>query len=419
MSMKLVWVPDDEDEHSRLDKESYGKIMWKVMDKIFAQLQSTSTMNTGEMIYSTAVLMRDVKRALTNVWEEAKSFRISNEVHMVESSVLDRLGRDGLFPWVRDPKLEGYKFYMCLAMRRDKVFQYGFASVVGKRYLSERIISANRVQIIDHHRTTSWAEREYLSFANLVKQEADHLRRLMYEMPGSVFYSKSRVYLEMLHNETVYAVDNSDGTSAFLRQMWDKIKEVEYHIRDVPVFVEFRKTFLRPFIDDFRNRCDRWSRLCQRFDASDLFVLDAYRKDHNIFDEDVAAFESFTGIQVSNRKDRKATSVEVEKAKYWLKVLEKIKGDERFVLDILASSMHPNEVSLFVDRFIFEIPMQPRVLQRCLKILEEHLGDESVLERVVLFHDYTRMMDDKYNIRITNNKASTHRTKNMVNLLAD
>lgn len=117
-------MPDDEDEHSRLDKESYGKIMWMVMGKVFNGMGGRSdSLTEGSLVYRTALQMREVKRALTNVWEEAKSFRISNEVHMVEISVLDRLSRDGLLPWMHDTDIRRRQLQMCMVFRRSLVFR--------------------------------------------------------------------------------------------------------------------------------------------------------------------------------------------------------------------------------------------------------------------------------------------------------
>lgn len=69
------------------EQETYGKVMWAVLTGLFKQINDNSILTKGELVYRTAIQMKDVKRALTNVWEEAKSFRISNEVHMVSLRV--------------------------------------------------------------------------------------------------------------------------------------------------------------------------------------------------------------------------------------------------------------------------------------------------------------------------------------------
>lgn len=74
--------------------------------------------------------------------------------------------------------------------------RYAFAAVVGKRYLSERIISANRVQIIEHHRCVSWAEREYMNFAAVVQKEMSVLRDLLQDMETNITGGKERELLE-------------------------------------------------------------------------------------------------------------------------------------------------------------------------------------------------------------------------------
>jgi hypothetical protein len=179
VAMKLVWVPDDEDEHSRLDKDAYQKIMWDVMNSVFNGVSKDEAMVLkGDVVYNTAIQMREIKRALTDVWEEAKNFRISNEVHMTEISVLERLCRDGVFHWLHARNVQEHRMRVCFMMRRSPSLRYAFASVVGKRFLSERIISANRVQIIEHHRTVSWAEREYMALVELLRRNAGQVKIL-------------------------------------------------------------------------------------------------------------------------------------------------------------------------------------------------------------------------------------------------
>lgn len=87
---------------------------------------------------------------------------------MVESMIIDRLHRDGAFPWIG--RLS--KLHLCFLLRRHEQFRYTFASAVGKRMASERLMSSSRASIIEHHRSASWAEREYLGLYNFMNENA-------------------------------------------------------------------------------------------------------------------------------------------------------------------------------------------------------------------------------------------------------
>jgi len=88
---------------------------------------------------------------------------------MTEIMVLERLAQDDVFPWYREPeKIEPLE--LCFIMRRHPSFRYQFANTVGKRLLSERLISTSRSQIIEHHRSANWAEREYRALFAIMKE---------------------------------------------------------------------------------------------------------------------------------------------------------------------------------------------------------------------------------------------------------
>lgn len=99
---------------------------------------------------------------MEDVWNETRLFRISSDVHMVELMVLQRLHRDGFFPWcllfnpmqlwvttqydrsfcriTQTPE----HLRLCFIMRRTPEFRSQFAAVVGKRLFSERLVSNTR-----------------------------------------------------------------------------------------------------------------------------------------------------------------------------------------------------------------------------------------------------------------------------------
>ena len=47
-----------------------------------------------------------------------------------------------------------------------------FAATVGKRLTSERIVAVGQSNIMDHHRTTRWAENEYIALVHLVQNNS-------------------------------------------------------------------------------------------------------------------------------------------------------------------------------------------------------------------------------------------------------
>lgn len=56
-------------------------------------------------------------------------------------------------------------------MRRTPELRQQFAATVGKRLLSERLISSSRANMMEHHRSAQWAEREYLAMLALMKSD--------------------------------------------------------------------------------------------------------------------------------------------------------------------------------------------------------------------------------------------------------
>lgn len=59
---------------------------------------------------------------MKEIWEEAKTYRISDKVHMLEIQILQRLRGDGVFPWldnnkeIVDKKIQN--MHVCFYMRR-------------------------------------------------------------------------------------------------------------------------------------------------------------------------------------------------------------------------------------------------------------------------------------------------------------
>ena len=95
--------------------------------------------------------IKEIKKIMKNAWEESKEFRITNEVHMVEVEIMHRLSRDGAFHWLEDASCMNYShevkvdtFILAFIMRRDPLLRYQFAAAVGKRFITQRIVSTGR-----------------------------------------------------------------------------------------------------------------------------------------------------------------------------------------------------------------------------------------------------------------------------------
>jgi hypothetical protein len=104
---------------------------------------------------------------MKHVWTDAMNLGVSNEVFMVEVEVIQRLVLDQAI------SLQGLDLaHVARGLRRSSVFKYQFAQTVGKRMLTERLISRGRTSIIEHHRSVNWGEREYKAMYLLAVQKS-------------------------------------------------------------------------------------------------------------------------------------------------------------------------------------------------------------------------------------------------------
>lgn len=98
------------------------------------------TTNATEMQGTSSELaarILNVKNAMKGHWTNALQYGISNEVFMVEVEVVQRLIMDNLLWFAGDYEKE----WLIRVLRRDSITRYQFAACVGKRLLSERIMS--------------------------------------------------------------------------------------------------------------------------------------------------------------------------------------------------------------------------------------------------------------------------------------
>lgn len=125
--MTVVWVPSDEMQNSAMDDANFNKMMWKSLLGLVETWRSRGwkaptrrnqnwfdwasnppekppnrdnlTVELEEVNFVKWV--KELKRAMGDVWTETRQYRVSSEVHMSEVYVLNRLMRDGVFPWIQ------------------------------------------------------------------------------------------------------------------------------------------------------------------------------------------------------------------------------------------------------------------------------------------------------------------------------
>lgn len=171
-SMQLIWTPKDEMAHSKIDDESFNNVMWMYLQGYIKQKLEEEKVHPKRgdpNRRQIADIVRKVKDQMKHVWMDAQNFGISPEVLMVEVEVMHRLHVDGVFSDVKNIH-KSIRF-----MRRDPQLKYQFASAVGKRMLTERLIARGRTSIIEHHRSVAWGEREYHGLYTLVSPLAGYI----------------------------------------------------------------------------------------------------------------------------------------------------------------------------------------------------------------------------------------------------
>lgn len=132
-------------EHTDRDTDAFFRVMWKgLRDVLEASLNTqlgilskssvsgVSSLSGTEFVNHLVKSVRrikETKRLMKEIWEESKSYRISDRVHMTEIQVLQRLKNDGVFPWLdRNPRDSRFasngggmrmeNLHLCFFMRR-------------------------------------------------------------------------------------------------------------------------------------------------------------------------------------------------------------------------------------------------------------------------------------------------------------
>lgn len=180
-NMKTIWIPASPDSPDQEDMANVRNTIWNAINTRMealseefitrwkASLKGKSLKNryqNSEMgasfDMSVGVVLRNIKREIETAWVTKDQYRISDQVHMVEIELLRRLHRDGAFPTFSEIEgNHGLILRSCLIMRRHPDLRYPFASAVGKRLFSAKVVATQRAQIMEHRRSSMWSEQEY------------------------------------------------------------------------------------------------------------------------------------------------------------------------------------------------------------------------------------------------------------------
>lgn len=185
LDMRAIWVPNNEFEHTNMDAASFASLVWKTLAEKQPELLQGSfsdqpVVNSGfgmgnvgipyqryeGTLAETTRQMKAIKNIMYDAWQNSSKFRVSNIVVMSETYILRRLQADGALHSIfadRD-MLE-----VIFVFRRRPELRYAFSAAVGKRLLSETLVTRAKRSQMEHSRAVAWAEKEYYALYQLVK----------------------------------------------------------------------------------------------------------------------------------------------------------------------------------------------------------------------------------------------------------
>lgn len=111
-------------------------------------------------VFAAAVSLRitRVKDAMRESWFRAHKYGLSSEVQSAENEILHRLSQETVSLNIQSL----LSSEQCLQiLRTQEGIKDAWALAVGKKMLSQRLISRGRASIIEHTRATQWAEAAY------------------------------------------------------------------------------------------------------------------------------------------------------------------------------------------------------------------------------------------------------------------
>jgi hypothetical protein len=176
VNLRVVWASADPfasaDTEARLNKQIWDSIKPYVSSFIKRKFEMNPNL-TGFTASEVAQEYVRARKLFSNILLEYHEFTVCKEVEMVEFEVIYRLSNDGVFPWLVNGKpIDGLDVITLVRALRWSSFKHQFAAVVGKRMMTERLIQSGRTNIVEHHRSSAWAEREYVGMYNMMEAGA-------------------------------------------------------------------------------------------------------------------------------------------------------------------------------------------------------------------------------------------------------
>jgi hypothetical protein len=176
VNLRVVWGSADPfasaDTEARLSKQIWDSVKPYVSAFIKRKFELNPSLTTFTATEVAQEYVR-ARKLFSNILLEHNHFTVCKEVEMVEFEVIYRLSNDGVFPWLVNGKpTDGLDVITLVRALRWSSFKHQFAAVVGKRMMTERLIQSGRTNIVEHHRSSAWAEREYVGMYNMMEAGA-------------------------------------------------------------------------------------------------------------------------------------------------------------------------------------------------------------------------------------------------------
>jgi hypothetical protein len=178
VNIRIVWGPTN--PTTTIDSEAeLKKVAW---ESVSSHMEKYINMRAhhGYGIASASLtkeLLRYKAEVIDSLFQKDE-YVVTSEVQMVEFEVIYRLSNDGVFPWLENGKpVAGHDMKTLVQALRWSDFRYQFASVVGKRMMTERLIQSGRTNIVEHHRSSAWAEREYTCMCQMMDSNVDMMNK--------------------------------------------------------------------------------------------------------------------------------------------------------------------------------------------------------------------------------------------------
>jgi len=170
-SMTVVWQPTVGGGIDTIDQEQFATVMWSGIDKFVTKYVEThmrdlsKDTNTAERTgRRLAERIAMVRRQMKDIWYRTFKYSVSSEVNAIEHDIIQRAEREmGNRGWDSNQ----IQIFIKDFLRIDKRYNHVFAAAVGKRLLTQRLISRGRTSIMEHHRSVNWAESAYQMYRNI------------------------------------------------------------------------------------------------------------------------------------------------------------------------------------------------------------------------------------------------------------